>query len=60
MTIKTAADILRPLGIALTRDPQSKEFRVNFRRGREATAYYTNDLQDAVATGQDMARRGVR
>lgn len=33
------------------------EYRVNFRAGREATAYYTNDLEDALATGIAMANR---
>ncbi len=33
------------------------EYRVNFQRGPESTAYYTNDLDDAVTTGKDMMRR---
>jgi predicted hotdog family 3-hydroxylacyl-ACP dehydratase len=35
------------------------EYRVNIRAGREATAYYTNDLQDALATGIAMAEKGA-
>lgn len=31
------------------------EFRVNFTGGKEATAYYTTDLEDAFATGVEMA-----
>lgn len=37
------------------RKDASKEFRVNFRGGKEATAYYTADLQDAVETGKKMS-----
>jgi hypothetical protein len=36
------------------------EFRVNYKGGDEATAYYTNDLADALATGLDMARRSTK
>lgn len=30
------------------------EYRVNYRGGKEATAYYTNDLQDAFDTAMRM------
>jgi hypothetical protein len=30
------------------------EYRVNFAGGDEATAYYTNDLEDAFSTAIDM------
>lgn len=33
------------------------EYRVNFIGGTEADAYYTDDLQDAYATGIDMRLR---
>jgi hypothetical protein len=33
------------------------EIRVNFKGGRESTAYYTNDRADALATARDMMRR---
>lgn len=33
------------------------EYRVNFAGGKEATAYYTNDLEDAFATGVTMRLR---
>jgi hypothetical protein len=35
------------------------EYRVNKRNGREATAYYTNDLHDALTTGILMANKGA-
>jgi hypothetical protein len=33
------------------------DFRVNFRDGNETTAYYTDDLEDAVNTVVEMARK---
>lgn len=33
------------------------EYRINFKRGKEATAYYTNDVGDALETGRDMLKR---
>lgn len=43
-------------GMTITR--RDGEYRVNFREGREATAYYTNDMEDAFATGVTMAQTG--
>jgi len=60
MTIRQAQAILRPHGIVLRWMPEYGEYRVNFRGGHERTAYYTNDRDDAVATGRDMARRQPR
>jgi hypothetical protein len=54
MTIKEAIKELQNIGIVLTKSVG--EFRVNFRGGSEATAYYTNDLEDAVETGKSMKR----
>jgi hypothetical protein len=34
----------------------SGDYRVNFRDGNEMTAYYTDDLEDAVKTAVEMAR----
>jgi hypothetical protein len=36
---------------------QCGEYRVNFRDGAEATAYYTTDLEDAFATAVAMRER---
>ena len=33
-----------------------EEYRVNYRGGKEATAYYTNDFEDAVGTGKAMSQ----
>jgi len=33
------------------------EYRVNFRDGNETTAYYTDNLEDAVNTAVEIARK---
>ena len=55
MTLQQAKSIARHLGLTLRR-VRSGAFRVNFRDGNEATAYYTNSLEDAVNTAVEMAR----
>lgn len=59
MTLAVAKQTLRALGLVISHDPSTQEFRVAF-AGRgpavEASAYYTNDLQDAVNTGRAMAQ----
>ncbi len=55
MRLKTAKDTLRPFGIIINSRPNTGEYRVNFANGREATAYYTDDIEDAVETGKRMA-----
>lgn len=44
---------LRELGISLTK--KDAEYRVNFYGGTEATAYYTDDIDDAYYTGKHMS-----
>lgn len=54
MTRLQARQILRDHGMTLTR--RDDEYRVNFAdRDDEATAYYTNDIFDAVDSGVAMA-----
>lgn len=53
-----AQHYLRQWGITLTR--REGEYRVNFKGGPERTAYYTNDLEDAIQTGRAMSREGLR
>jgi hypothetical protein len=55
-TFKAAQTTLRALCVILRRTGYGPEVRINFRGGREATACYTDDLDDALATGQEMAR----
>jgi hypothetical protein len=47
----TLADVrtrLREMGMVITH--VDDEYRINFRNGKEATAYYTNALDDALGT----------
>lgn len=49
---------LAAVGVTVRVD-EAGDYRVNFRGGREATAYYTSDRDDALLTGLDMAARGA-
>ena len=55
MTLQEAKSIARHLGLTL-RQVRSGAYRVNFRDGNEMTAYYTDNLEDAVTTAVEMAR----
>jgi len=55
MTLQEAKSVARHLGLTL-RTMRSGDYRVNFRDGNETTAYYTDDLEDAVNTAVEMAR----
>ena len=56
MTLHKAKSIARHLGLTL-RQLRSGNYRVNFRDGTETTAYYTGNLEDAVNTAVEMARK---
>src|SRR5215471_5743428 len=56
MTLQKAKSIARHLGLTL-RHLRSGNYRVNFRDGNETTAYYTDNLDDAVNTAVEMARK---
>jgi hypothetical protein len=56
MTVKEAIEKLKAVDVVIRR-VDGNEFRVNFRGSNESTAYYTNDLDDAVGTGLSMARQ---
>ena len=58
MTLQQAKSIARHLRLTL-RMVRSGDYRVNFRDGNETTAYYTHNLEDAVKTAIEMARRRV-
>ena len=55
-SIKTAAALLRANGVSLRRD-SSGEFVVRLANAKLGEGYFTDDLDDAVATGLDMAQR---
>ena len=54
ITLQEAKSIARHLGLTL-RQLRSGAYRVN-RDGNEMTAYYTDNLEDAVRTAIEMAR----
>jgi hypothetical protein len=54
MTLQEAKSIARHLGLTL-RKVRSGDYRVNFRDINEP--YYTDNLEDAVTTAVEMARR---
>jgi hypothetical protein len=56
MTLQEAKSNARHLGLTL-RKVCSGDYRVNFRDGNETTAYYTDNLEDAVNTAVEMARK---
>jgi hypothetical protein len=56
MTLQEAKSIARHLELTL-RTVRSGNYRVNFRDGNEATAYYTENLEDAVNSAVEMARK---
>ena len=56
MTLQEAKSIARHLGLTL-RKVRSGYYRVNFRDGNETSAYYTDNLEDAVKTAIEMARK---
>ena len=58
MTLQQAKSIAGHLRLTL-RMVRSGDYRVNFRDGNETTAYYTDNLEDAVKTAIEMARRRV-
>ena len=58
-TAKTSG-IRRLVRVARRRFSQNHDapaYRVNFRDGNETTAYYTDNLEDAVNTAVEMARK---
>lgn len=60
MTLAHVRNELAKVNISITSLPWHNEYRVNYKRGREATAYYTSDLEDAYHTGLVMAREKSR
>jgi hypothetical protein len=58
MTFQEVKDKLRVL-YSMTITKRDGEFRVNFAGGKEETACYTNDLDDAFSTGVDMRLRAT-
>ena len=56
--LQKAKSIARHLRLTLRR-LRSGNYRVNFRDGNDSTAYYTDNLEDAVNTAVEMAQRPI-
>jgi hypothetical protein len=56
MTFAKVSKQLAALGIVIGRYRVGNDYRINFKDGKEATAYYTDDLDDAYRTGITMAK----
>ena len=56
MTLQEAKSIAHHLGLTW-RKVRSGDYRVNFRDGDETTVHYTDNLEDAVNTAVEMARK---
>jgi hypothetical protein len=56
MTLQEAKSIARHLGLTL-RQVRSGNYRVNFRDGNKMTAHYADNLEDAVNTVIEKARK---
>lgn len=52
-SLRDAQLLLRMFGMMIYKT-EWQEYRVNYVGGAEATAYYTNDMQDAVGTARKM------
>lgn len=53
MTFSEVKTRLAGMGV-VAKKTEDGEYRVNLKGGKEATAYYTTDLYDALATGRIM------
>ena len=58
MTHQEAKSIARHLGLTL-RKVRSGDYRVNFPDADDSTAYYTDNLEDAINAAVEMARKRV-
>lgn len=55
LTLRFVRSKLDEVQIGIRHDADAREYRVNFKGGREETAYYTDDLMDAMQSGLLMA-----
>jgi hypothetical protein len=54
MTINQTLKAIKALGLTARYNPEYQEYRINIPGGKEATAYYTNDSEDAIKTAESM------
>ena len=56
MTLQEAKSIARHLGLTL-RKVRSGDYRLDFPDADDSTAYYTDNLEDAITAAVEMARK---
>jgi hypothetical protein len=56
MTLQEAKSIARHLGLTL-RKVRSGDYCVKFREGEETTAWYSDNLEEAIKIAVEMARK---
>jgi hypothetical protein len=56
MTLQEAKSIARHLGLTL-RKVRSGDYRLTFQDPNETAAYYTDNLEEAVKTAVEIARK---
>lgn len=56
MPFKEAQKWATSQGLVLKKN-EDGEYVINFKGGKEATAYYTDDLADAIGTGEAMCKQ---
>lgn len=54
-TLRLVKATIHGMGMSVQWNSDTREFRVNFPGGAEATAYYTNDADDAIGTAKAMS-----
>jgi hypothetical protein len=55
LTVKRTREVVRSFGLTMSAKRNSAgDFRINFPNGGEATAYYSNDLDEIVGTAKAM------
>lgn len=59
-TLRDAQKKLREHGMVLKKTGYGNEHRVNFHKGREETASYHDDVEDAIGTGMEMSKNAMK
>ena len=55
MNLRDAQKALQPHGMTMKKTGYGNEHRVNYKGGKESTAYYSDDRDDAYHTAHKMA-----
>lgn len=58
-TLTEVREALRAEGLTVTRTGHGQEVKVRVKGSPAGEGYFTDDMQDALDTGRDMARRAA-